>query len=151
MGQWNAFQEFQQQRLVTDLSVSNFSPVQLDYILQSSSKCAKPVVNQLPFSIANHPKGLLTENTRRGIHVQSWSPLSTTLPRYRKELESIGRKYNKSAAQVALRWILQRGGSFCTQSKKKEHFKENLDVFGFTLSDADVDQLVSLAPPRVLG
>jgi 2,5-diketo-D-gluconate reductase A len=151
MGQWKAFQEFQQQNLVTDLSVSNFSPTQLDYLLKSPSTCAKPVVNQLPLSIANHPAGLLQENTKRGIHVQSWSPLSTTLPKYRDVLANIGKKYNKSGAQVGLRWILQSGGSFCTQSKKKEHFKEDLQVFDFSLSDAEMEKLLILAPPRVLG
>ena len=85
------------------------------------------------------------------MHVQSWSPLSTTLPKYRDVLANIGKKYNKSGAQVGLRWILQSGGSFCTQSKKKEHFKEDLEVFDFSLTDAEMEKLSILAPPRVLG
>lgn len=152
-GQWDAFQDFQREGLVNDLAVSNFNGRQLDCILVGNDNlCCRPVVNQLPFSIANHPKRYMEENTEmRGIHVQSWSPLSTTLPKYRDILESIGKKYDKSAAQVGLRWVVQSGASYCVQSKKATHFKEDLDVFDFKLSPSDMERLDNLEPPRLLG
>lgn len=151
-GQWDAFQEFQRQNLVDDLAVSNFNARQLDAILVSNDNlCSKPVVNQLPFSISNHPQRYMVENSSRGIHVQSWSPLSSTLPKYRDILTSIGTKYNKSAAQVGLRWIVQSGASYCVQSQSASHFKEDLDVFDFSLSQGDMERLNNLEPPRLLG
>ncbi len=151
-GQWDAFQDFQRQNLVNDLAISNFNARQLDSILVNNSNlCSKPVVNQLPLSIANHPARFLEDNAARGIHVQSWSPLSTTLPKYKDILTSIGNKYGKSAAQVGLRWIVQGGASYCVQSQKASHFTEDLDVFDFSLSAGDVEKLNNLEPPRLLG
>jgi diketogulonate reductase-like aldo/keto reductase len=151
-GQWDAFQDFQRQNLVNDLAVSNFNARQLDSILVNNNNlCSKPLVNQLPLSIANHPTRYLEDNAARGIHVQSWSPLSTTLPKYKDILTTIGNKYGKSAAQVGLRWIVQSGASYCVQSQKASHFNEDLDVFNFSLSAGDMEKLNNLEPPRLLG
>lgn len=151
-GQWDAFQSFQKMNHVNDLAVSNFNARQLDCILlKNDSLCSRPTVNQLPFSIANHPKYMLEDNERRNIHVQSWSPLSSTLPRYRDVMAGIGTKYNKTAAQVGLRWIVQSGASYCVQSQKESHFREDLDVFDFELNEKDMEILDTLAPPRLLG
>jgi diketogulonate reductase-like aldo/keto reductase len=151
-GQWDAFQQFQKENSVSDLAVSNFDAQQLDCILvDNENLTTKPVVNQLPYSIANHPKQFMETNTSRGIHVQSWSPLSSTLPKYKDLLATMGMKYEKSAAQVGLRWIVQNGGSYCVQSQKASHFKENLDVFDFTLSEGDMARLDNLEPPRLLS
>eukprot|EP00569_Conticribra_weissflogii_P002189 CAMPEP_0171328378 /NCGR_PEP_ID=MMETSP0878-20121228/618_1 /TAXON_ID=67004 /ORGANISM="Thalassiosira weissflogii, Strain CCMP1336" /LENGTH=343 /DNA_ID=CAMNT_0011828227 /DNA_START=41 /DNA_END=1072 /DNA_ORIENTATION=+ len=144
-GQWRAFEEMlSKDKTVDDLAVSNFSPSQLDAIL-ANPDAIKPTVNQLPFSLTYHPEGILEYNAKRNILVQSWSPLSRVLPRYGKTLESIGKKYGKSSAQVGLRWIVQNGASFTTQSKSKNHFQEDLDVFDFVLTDDEMTQLTKLA------
>ena len=134
-----------QEGLVDSLAVSNFSPEQLDSIYINTG-ATQPTVNQLPYSISYHPRNILEYNKERGILVQSWSPLSRTLPKYKSILSSIGKKYNKSAAQVGLRWIVQNGASFCTQSKSRNHFEEDLNVFDFTLSDQEMNQLSQLEP-----
>ena len=144
-GQWKAFEEMAaKDKTVDDLAVSNFSPSQLDAIL-SNSGATKPTVNQLPFSVAYHPPNILEYNAKRDILVQSWSPLSRVLPRYGDTLDEIGKKYGKSAAQVGLRWIVQSGAAFCTQSKKKSHFEENLKVFDFSLTDDEMKKITQLA------
>jgi diketogulonate reductase-like aldo/keto reductase len=137
-------------KLVESLAVSNFSPEQLDSIYIYKDATTQPTVNQLPYSIANHPKNMIEYNRERGILVQSWSPLSTTLPKYKAILETIGKKYGKTAAQVALRWIIQTGASFCMQSKSQKHFEENLNVFDFSLTDREIYQLSQLQPPPLL-
>lgn len=147
-GQWEAFEEMKaQDKTVDDLAVSNFSPVQLDAIDKSSTK---PTVNQLPFSVAYHPEGILDYNRKRDILVQSWSPLSRVMPRYGDKLEVIGKKYGKSGAQVGLRWIVQKGAAFTTQSKKKSHFEEDLNVFDFTLSDDEMNYITQFTAAGVL-
>lgn len=143
-GQWKAFEEMKTNELVDDLAVSNFSPAQLDAILVNPD-ATKPTVNQLPFSVAFHPRDMLDYNSKRGVHVQSWSPLSRVLGRYGTELASIGKKYGKTAAQVGLRWIVQSGASFCTQSKSKIHFEEDLNVFDFDLTSEEMKRISQLA------
>mmetsp|Transcript_7961 Transcript_7961/g.16285 ORF Transcript_7961/g.16285 Transcript_7961/m.16285 type:complete len:334 (+) Transcript_7961:92-1093(+) len=143
-GQWKAFEEMKTNKLVDDLAVSNFSPAQLDAILVNPS-ATKPTVNQLPFSVAFHPRDILEYNAKRGVHVQSWSPLSRVLGRYGTDLASIGKNYGKSAAQVGLRWIVQSGASFCTQSKSKSHFEEDLKVFDFELTSEEMKRIAQLA------
>ena len=131
---------------VDSLAVSNFSPSQLDVVL-GMPDVTRPTVNQLPYSLAYHPPGILEYNRERDILVQSWSPLSRVLtnPTFRPVLASIGSKYGKSSAQVGLRWIVQNGASFSTQSKKKEHFVEDINVFDFELSRDEMDRLTKLA------
>jgi diketogulonate reductase-like aldo/keto reductase len=149
-GQWRAFEEMtSKEKTVDDLAVSNFSPTQLDAIL-SNPDATVPTVNQLPFSVANHPNGMLEYNAKRGILVQSWSPLSRVLPRYGDVLDAIGKKYGKSSAQVGLRWIVQNGAAFSTQSKKRSHFEEDLSVFDFNLSNDEMNKITQLAAEREL-
>ena len=145
-GQWRAFEEMKKEGLVETLAVSNFNARQLDAILSMPS-VTKPVVNQLPFSVAYHPPGILDYNKERGVLVQSWSPLSRVLtnPTYRPVLASIGNEHGKTPAQVGLRWIIQSGASFCTQSKSKDHFAEDLNVFDFELSTEEMNKLSQLA------
>ena len=147
-GQWDAFSKFMDEKNVVHLAVSNFSPSQLDLCIERGPV---PTVNQLPYSIANHPKGILEENSKRNVHVQSWSPLSSTLPRYKGIMAEVGKRYEKSAAQVGLRWIIQNGGSYCVQSKKERHFVEDIDVFDFELSKNDMELLSGLNPPISLS
>ncbi|KAL7552038.1 hypothetical protein ACHAWF_015244 [Thalassiosira exigua] len=148
-GQWRAFEEMASvDKTVDDLAVSNFSPSQLDVILNGGG--TKPTVNQLPYSVAYHPAGMVDYNAKRGILVQSWSPLSRVLPRYGNALDAVGKKYGKSAAQVGLRWIVQSGAGFCTQSKKRSHFEEDLDVFDFELSEREMESVGQLAAAGVL-
>lgn len=142
-GQWRAFEDMAfKDKTVDDLAVSNFNPAQLDAILVNPD-ATKPTVNQL--LLAKNPQAILDYNAKRNILVQAWSPLSRALPRYGNELDAIGKKYGKSSAQVGLRWIVQSGAAFCTQSKKRSHFEEDLNVFDFTLSDDEMTKITQLA------
>ena len=147
-GQWRSLEEMYEQGLVKTLGVSNFSPAQLDAVLQKAT--VKPVVNQLPYSVAYHTPNVIDENRKRGILVQAWAPLGRSLggrftPSMKAKCAEIGKKYNKSFAQVALRWIVETGASFTTQSQNKDHFAEDLDIFDFELSSEDMIILSSLA------
>jgi diketogulonate reductase-like aldo/keto reductase len=153
-GQWKAFEEMAAQKLTKTMAVSNFSPAQLDCVLSTPSIKFKPVVNQLPLSVAYHPGGVkntVAANSERGLIVQAWAPLGGSLGgRFSKALKSkcgeVGKKYGgKSYAQVALRWLVQNGAAFTTQSQNAAHFAEDLDIFDFELTPEDMatlDQLV---------
>ena len=102
-GQWSAFEEMHAQKLTKSISVSNFNSNQLDCVLQTAK--VKPVVNQLPYSVAYHPGDVIAENNKREILVQAWAPLGGSLGgRFDKNIKSacakIGKNYGKSFAQV---------------------------------------------------
>merc|ERR1712087_662456 len=107
------------------LAVSNFDSAQLDCLLAD--------------------KTAVEENRKRGIVVQAWAPLGGSTGgikgQARKACEEIGKKYGKSWAQVALRWIVDTGASFSTQTKTKAHFAEDLNIFDFKLSEDDLARL----------
>jgi 2,5-diketo-D-gluconate reductase A len=63
-------------------------------------------------------------------------------------LGAIGKNYGKSSAQVGLRWIVQNGAAFSTQSKKKSHFEEDLNIFDFNLSNDEMNKITQLAAER---
>ena len=92
------------QKLTKSISVSNFSSKQLDCVLEKAT--VKPVVNQLPYSVAYHPGDVIPENTKRGILVQAWAPLGGSLGgKFDKNVKDacakIGKNHgNKSFAQV---------------------------------------------------
>lgn len=149
-GQWKAFEDMHNQKLTKTLSISNFSPAQMDCILNDPATTVKPVVNQLPYSVAYHPGNDLQENKKRGVLVQAWAPLGGSLggrftDKIKTTCATIGKKYNKSSAQVALRWVVQKGAAVCTQTKTRSHFEEDLNIFDFELSTDDMTILDFLA------
>lgn len=148
-GQWAALEDMKKAGLTRSLAVSNFSPKQLDVIL--AGKGTVPTVNQLPYGVGynDYYRGnaakVVEENRKRGVLVQAWSPLGRALDgEPRKQLDKIGKKYGKSAAQVALRWIVDSGATFTTQTKSTAHFNEDIDIFDFSLTPEEVQLLGSL-------
>ena len=148
-GQWAAFEEMTAQKLTKTLAVSNFSPAQLDCVLKDCT--VKPLVNQLPYSVAYHTPNVIADNAERNILVQAWAPLGGSLggrfsAQKKAACAQIGANHgNKSFAQVALRWIIQTGAAFTTQSENKDHFKQDLDIFDFELTPEEMETLNALA------
>jgi len=147
-GQWAALEEMQAAKLTRSLAVSNYNARQLDAVL--STKGTVPTVNQLPFGVGFNsyyePRGgapaVLENNRQRGVLVQAWSPLRQALRGSAKAAcDQIGKKYGKSAAQVGLRYIVDTGACFTTQTKTKSHFEEDLDIFDFQLTPEEVATL----------
>ena len=147
-GQWKALEEMLGAGTTKSLAVSSFSPKELDVIAGTSK--TMPTVNQLPYGVGfngyygGRATEIVAENRKRGVAVQAWSPLGKALKgRAREACAEIGTKYGKSAAQVALRWIADANGgaSFTTQTKSKEHFREDLDIFDFKLTPEEISVL----------
>ena len=151
-GQWRAFTEMQAQGQVKSLAVSNFTPKQLDLIC-SGPPATRPMINQLPLVVGYHDPGVIGANARRGVHVQAWSPLGNgRLTRFSRDKAAIkqlctdiGSRYGKSPFQVALRWLTQYGpASYTVEAKTAEHFREDIDIFDFTLSREEMAALEEL-------
>lgn len=138
-GQWAAFEDMLQERKTLSVAVSNFSPKQLDCIPPNATV---PAVNQLPYSVGHGSDTAVVDNYKHGkIIVQAYSPLGSGSVLSDPGVISIGRAHNKTSAQVALRWILQRGATFTTSASTMEHFLEDLDIFNFELSSKEMKTL----------
>mmetsp|Transcript_21648 Transcript_21648/g.69912 ORF Transcript_21648/g.69912 Transcript_21648/m.69912 type:complete len:165 (-) Transcript_21648:489-983(-) len=150
-GQWAALEEMQAAKLTRSIAVSNYNARQLDAVL--GMKGTIPALNQLPYGVGfgsyydrlGGAAKVVQDNLKRGVAVQAWSPLRKALSGPALEAcEQVGRKYGKTAAQVALRWIVDTSVTFTTQTKSRSHFEEDLNIFDFQLTSEEVTLLGKL-------
>lgn len=139
---WAVLEEFLAEGRARAIGVSNFEPQHLDKLLQTAN--VVPMVNQ----VESHPffPNLETHeyNAAHGIVTEAWSPLARGRAVTDPTLTQIGKKYGKSAAQVAIRWGLQRGDILFPKASSVERQRENLDVFDFELTDEEMAQILAL-------
>lgn len=143
-GSWRAMQELYNQGKIKAIGVANFHPDRvMDLIVNSGFV---PAVNQIethPFLQQTETQKFLDENN---IQIQSWGPFAEGRNDiFQNEvLMFIGNKYNKSVAQVVLRWLTQRGVVVIPKSVKKERMEENFNIFDFELSSEDMQAITLL-------
>jgi diketogulonate reductase-like aldo/keto reductase len=143
-GSWRAMQELYAEGKVKAIGVANFHPDRvMDLIVNSGFA---PAINQ----IETHPFQQQIDNQKflqgNNVQIQSWGPFAEGKNDiFQNEvLTSIGSQYNKSAAQVILRWLTQRGVIVIPKSVRKERIEENFDIFDFQLSADDMQAIVAL-------
>ncbi|MEK4732049.1 aldo/keto reductase [Paenibacillus sp. FSL L8-0641] len=143
-GAWRAMEDLYREGKIRAIGVSNFLPDRLmDLIVHNE---IVPAVNQ----IETHPFYQQTESAafmkEHGVQHQSWAPFAEGLNNMFKNevLLSIAEKYNKSVAQVVLRWLVQREVVVIPKSVRKERIVENFDIFDFELSADDIEQISAL-------
>jgi 2,5-diketo-D-gluconate reductase A len=140
---WKALEKLYADGRVRAIGVSNFQPAHLRRVLDEGS--VVPAVNQVelhPYLVQSDVRAFDAEH---GIATEAWSPLAkggTLLnePVVTRTAERLG----VTSAQVVLRWHLQLGNVVIPKSVTPSRVAENLDVFGFTLTDADVAALSAL-------
>nr|WP_315152484.1 aldo/keto reductase [uncultured Flavobacterium sp.] len=143
-GSWKAMQELYHQGKIRAIGVANFQPDRvMDLIVNSGFT---PAVNQIethPFLQQTETQQFLIENN---VQIQSWGPFAEGKNNIFQNdvLLSIGDKYNKSVAQVVLRWLTQRGVVVIPKSIRKERMIENFNIFDFELSNDDMQVITSL-------
>lgn len=146
---WRALEDIYREGRVRAIGVSNFQEHHLEEIMSDAEVI--PAVNQIEF----HPKlvqqSLLDYCKDHKIQVQSWSPLMQGGVVDIPELEKIGKGYGKSAAQVVLRWNLQKGVITIPKSAKPQRIRENANIFDFTLTDEEMEVIDSLDEGSRLG
>ena len=143
-GAWRAMEELYQEGKTRAIGVSNFQPDRVMDLI-SFNKIV-PAVNQIethPFNQQIETQKFLQEN---GIQHESWGPFAEGKNDLFKNelLASIGKKYNKSIAQVVLRWLTQRGIVAIPKSVRKERIEDNFNIFDFRLSDEDMQSIQTL-------
>jgi diketogulonate reductase-like aldo/keto reductase len=143
-GEWRAMQDLYKEGKVRAIGVSNFHPDRLiDLIIHNE---IIPAVNQIethPFHQQIETQNFLKENN---IQIESWGPFAEGKNNifHNELLLSIGKKYNKSIAQVILRWLTQREVVAIPKSVRKERMEENFNIFDFKLSEDDMNQIKKL-------
>ncbi|SHI07396.1 aldo/keto reductase [Desulfofustis glycolicus] len=143
-GAWRAMEELYKDGKVKAIGVSNFHPDRvMDLMIHNE---IAPAINQIethPFCQQIKSQQFLVENN---IQIESWGPFAEGKNNLFTNalLQSIGDKYNKSIAQVVLRWLVQRKIVAIPKSVRKERMVENLSIFDFTLSTEDMEAITSL-------
>lgn len=143
-GSWRAMEELYREGKVRAIGVSNFQEDRLiDLIVHNE---VTPAVNQ----VETHPFHQQIENAafmkENGVQIEAWGPFAEGKnDLFQNEtLETIGKKYNKSVAQVVLRWLTQRGVVAIPKSVRKERMEENFNIFDFELNGEDMDKIATL-------
>ena len=143
-GSWRAMQELYEEGKIKAIGVANFHPDRvMDLIINSGFT---PAVNQIethPFHQQIETHQFLTDNN---VQIQSWGPFAEGKNDIfnNETLKTIAVKYNKSVAQIILRWLTQRGIIAIPKSVRKERMKENFDIFTFELSETEMQTIQTL-------
>ena len=141
-GSWRAMEKAYRDGKVRAIGVSNFQAGRFFDFAHYVD--VKPMVNQLECNTLSQQKEIEPVLAEFGTKMMAWYPLGGqgTDGIVKSELlAAIGAKYNKTAAQVALRWLTQRGIVAIPKSSHKERMVQNLDIFDFTLTDDDMAQI----------
>ncbi len=143
-GEWRAMQELYKEGRVRAIGVSNFHPDRLiDLIIHNE---IVPAINQIethPFHQQIETQKFLQENN---VQIESWGPFAEGKNNlfHNELLASIGKKYNKTVAQVVIRWLTQRGVIAIPKSVHKERMEQNFNSLDFELSKEDMEAIKSL-------
>lgn len=144
-GAYRALEDLYEEGKIKAIGVSNFYPDRLSDICLFERKVI-PAVNQVETNPMNQ-QVLAQENMEKyGVKIEAWAPFGEGRNGMfdNETLVKIGKKYNKSSAQVILRWLIQRGVIIACKSTHIERMEENFKVFDFELSSEDMEEIKKL-------
>lgn len=140
---WKTFERLTADGKATSIGVSNFKPAHLDRLLGETE--IVPAVNQIELNPYVPRADQRAYNTAHGIVTESWSPLGQGNELLGEPLLGfLAEKYEKTPAQVVLRWHLELGLVVIPKSKTPARIRQNIDLFDFTLEPADVEAIAAL-------
>lgn len=143
-GAYRAMEEAYKEGKLRAIGVSNFYP---DHFIDLASNVEiVPAVNQVETHVFDQQIAAQKYMQEFGTHIMAWAPLAEGRNEFftNPVLETIGKKYGKSVAQVALRWLLQRGVIIIPKSTHIERMQQNIDIFDFELSAGDMAEIAAL-------
>ena len=139
---WRAMEELQAAGKIKSIGVSNFFQEHLQALAQTAT--ITPAVNQLEFHPGYWQSKLVAYCKERKIVVQSWSPLARGKVFNNELLLTIAQKYNKSVAQICLRWVVQHQVVVIPKSSTPKRIQENSELFDFELTTTEMKQINEL-------
>ncbi len=131
------------------IGVCNFSLEQLEDIMQHTDYI--PAINQVEMHPHLSQKELLDFANTHNIQLEAWRPIMMGEVLKLPVLVEIGEKYGKSAVQISLRWLIQRGVAVIPKSVTPKRIQENIDIFDFELSSDEMEIINGLNQNRRLG
>jgi diketogulonate reductase-like aldo/keto reductase len=140
---WRALETIYEERRCRSIGVSNYTVRHLQELL-SYSKII-PVVNQVEFSPFLYQRELLEFCRSHGIQLEAYSPLTRGEKFNHPVLRKIAVKYEKTPAQILIRWVLEHEVIVIPKSSNPDRIRENAKVFDFKLSSEDLDLLNGLS------
>lgn len=144
-GAYKALEDLYEEGLIKAIGVSNFYPDRLTDICLFERKVI-PAVNQVETNPLNAQYDAQLNMDKHGVQIAAWAPFGEGKQGMftNETLVNIGKKYDKSAAQIILRWLIQRKVVVLCKSTHKERIAENFNVFDFELSDEDMEEIKTL-------
>lgn len=141
---WKALEQIRESGRARSIGVSNFLVPHLERLLAETE--VVPAVDQIELHPAHQQPATAAFAEQHGIAIEAWGPLGQgKYPLFElPEIADAANAHGKSPAQVVIRWHLQRGHIVFPKSNRRERMVENLDVFDFELSDAEVQAITAL-------
>jgi diketogulonate reductase-like aldo/keto reductase len=146
---WRALETLYKAGKIKAIGVSNFQTHHLEELMKDAE--IKPMVNQVEYHPRLTQKQVQTFCQEHGIQLEAWSPLMQGQLLNNEVLAEIATKYNKSVAQVILRWDLQNGVVTIPKSTKEHRIIENANVFDFELTKEDMERIDDLNQNHRVG
>lgn len=143
-GEWRAMEELYKEGRIRAIGVSNFQPDRLiDFIIHNQ---VVPAVNQVETHPFHQQTDAQTFMQEQGVQIESWGPFAEGKNNifHNELLLSVGSKYNKTIAQVVLRWLTQRGIVVIPKSVRRERMEENFNSLDFELNKEDMQAIAAL-------
>jgi diketogulonate reductase-like aldo/keto reductase len=139
---WKAMERLYNEGKTRAIGVSNYNLHFLKELLENSNQI--PTINQVEFSPFLYQKELLEFCDSKGIKLEAYSPLTRGKKLKHPKVEEIAQKYNKSPAQILLRWGLQHKVIQIPKSGNENHLKDNINIFDFNLNESEIRELDNL-------
>ncbi len=139
---WKAMERLKNEGLVKSIGVCNFHPHHIDEVLKMAEH--PPVMNQIEVHPFLTQDQVIAYNTQHSILTQAWSPLARGQVLDNPLISKIAVEHGKSNSQIVLRWHIQRGTAVIPKSTSRDRIIENLNVFDFELSEAQMLEISSL-------
>lgn len=134
---WKAFEELYEKNKIRSIGVSNFDVEALESLIQNSK--ITPMVNQIEFHPGWMQNEIVEYCNKHNILIEAWSPIGSGRMLDNPDLINIAKKYNKSVAQLCIRWCIQNNVIPLPKSVTKERIIENIDVYDFQISLEDME------------
>jgi len=138
---WEAFQEIYESKKARAIGVSNFTKRHLEEMIGDTGFV--PMVNQIEISPYITQKEIVDFCKEKEIVLEAWAPFGSGATGVLSEprLAELGKKYNKNAGQIVLRWLTQQGIVALPKSSNEDRMRANLNIFDFKLTDEELAEI----------
>lgn len=140
---WRAFERMHDEKAIKNIAISNFLPKHYEKLCLKAN--IKPVINQIELHPYNQQEELQEYYKSQNVQIVSWSPLAKSSEKLFKDslILELCKKYQKTPAQIILKWHIQKGFIVIPKTITPSRIKENIDIFNFEIDDEDINKIKS--------